>query len=226
MLTKNLKTTALTAATFAAALIASDARADGGPYQEWEGYREAKFDRYDDYNRKNRKFRRQTKAYRSSDAVVLERKVFRYFRNDRIALRRVMKIGSDYRGHRIDSIVVTTKPGISRGRIRLLVNGRHVDSERLGKSYKVRLHPESRTVIGRTVRSIQLGIKGKVYIKNIKVKLAKPKKRRHAGGYGHDRHNHRQEPTVIRIPTDRSSRIENNPWVIFSHVLNGLPRQF
>lgn len=222
MLTKSNKATALkslplAAMSLATVLMATEVSADSRRYNEWDGYQTAKAKQWSnpnrDYNWQDRK------SYRASKSVRLERNIRRNFRNETIALRRTMNIGSDYRGHRVESIVITTKPRKSRGRLRLMVNGRAVDSERVGNSYKVRLTPQSRTVIGKTVRSLQLGVRGKVFIKDIRVNLTKPKSRRQV----HSRHS---EPTVIRIPAESSSTIHDNPWVIFNSVLNSLPRNY
>lgn len=146
--------------------------------------------------------------------LVLERRINQRVRNETISLRRLMGIGKNYRGHRIESVVVTLAPRRTHGRVALMVNGHSVDRERLGERRVIRLDPGNRAIVGKTVRSLNLNVRGKATIKSVKVRLSAERPR-----------------YVERRPAPKPQKVvhvhraEPNPWVILNRILASLPAQ-
>lgn len=204
MLTKTTASIALATALFAAPLTFSNsgiANADS----RWSNPDRSHTVIRSDQRRYNRHIDR---------SLVLERRVNQRVRNETISLRRLMGIGKSYRGRRIEAVVVTLAPRRARGKVSLMVNGHSVDRERLGDRHVIRLDPGHRAVVGKTVRSLNLNVRGKATIKKIKVRLSAPRP------YFVER-----RPVPKRRPVVHVHRHEPNPWVILNHVLYNLAQQ-
>ena len=114
-----------------------------------------------------------------------------------------MGIGPNFRNHRIAAIAVTVKPDQSFGRLDLAVNGKVVQRERLGGAFVIRFRPAKHAYIGRDLRQLELKVRGKAFIRDIRVDLVKPR-RRH----------------IVRHHDQLGG---NNPWVMFGRLLARVP---
>jgi|GEM_PF-1763921 len=104
---------------------------------------------------------------------VIERTFNQRIRNAGLPLLKRSGLKQDYRGYRIDAVVVTVRPGPSKGRIGLVINGKRVDAERLGDKRVIRLRPGDVDVLGRDLRSMRLDVRGRAFVKDVKIKMSK-----------------------------------------------------
>jgi acetolactate synthase regulatory subunit len=211
MLTLKTKFAALTAAASIMTLAAMDVQADSYKNRAWA-------ERNNDRGQ-TRSLIRQQPTNRFGADVTLRRKLSRTYRFDLISLRRLMGINSDYRGYRVAAVTVTTKRHSKRVRLSLVVNGQRVDSKRLSDGRVVFLTPNHKDVIGNEIRTMELAVRGRAFIKDIKVQLKKPARRRHWRNGTRFPRGYRHEPVVIRTP----NHVTNNPLFVFARILRNLP---
>jgi hypothetical protein len=107
------------------------------------------------------------------DRTVLERTYNARLRNESLGLLRGSGLKRDYRGYRIDAVVVTLRPHKSRGRLGLIVNGYKVDAARIGDKRRIRLEPGRADVLGRELRSLRLDVRGRAFVKDVTIKLSR-----------------------------------------------------
>ena len=129
--------------------------------------------------------------------VVVERKIRRRIDGDTLPLRRLLDLDRSYNGYRVKSVAIKIKPNGSYGRIKLLVNGQVVDRERIDGEKWITLRTDDDKTIGRDLKTLRLGVRGNVYIKNIQVSLAKPAYKRRGDVRGHTRKHVSPKVTVI-----------------------------
>ncbi len=127
----------------------------------------------------------------------------RYF-DEYIPLRRLLGLGRDYRGYRIQSVTVKVRPHKSRGRLALLANGYVVDRARAGHARRIELIPNGDRTLGRDLNRLQLAVRGRAFIDSIQVKLRPPRHHRRGRNVYHTSHDHRAEnpdlaAQVVRI---------------------------
>ena len=112
------------------------------------------------------------------DKDVSRIRLNRWVENEVLPLRRLLNLGRDSRGYRIDAVIVRINPGRSRGSARLLVNGRAENQrQRLNREVLV-FRPRNDVVIGFGVRSLRLDVRGQAFVRNIKIKLSRDRGRR------------------------------------------------
>jgi len=104
---------------------------------------------------------------------VLEQRIRRRVVNDEVPLRALFGLDRDYTGYRVDAVVIHVRPKNSRGRIKLLANGAVVDRERAGDGRTIRLHPDDERILGHDLRSLRLGVRGSVFIRDIEIHLTR-----------------------------------------------------
>ncbi|MFT6580690.1 MAG: hypothetical protein ACJAU6_001119 [Alphaproteobacteria bacterium] len=124
-------------------------------------------------------------AYKKpSRSKVLKKKIDRRLKNITLPLRRIFDLGRDYKGYRIDAVMVKLGAKKRRGRVKLRVNGHVVDRKNVGDGRVLWLRPGSANVIGQGLNSLQLEIDGKMYVRDVKVKMTRLSNRRHSAvGY-------------------------------------------
>jgi len=141
-------------------------------------------------------------AYKKpSHSKVLEKSIDRRLKNTTLPLRRIFDLGRDYKGYRIDAVMVKLGAKKRRGRVKLRVNGRVVDRKRAGDGRVLWLRPGDANVIGRGVNSLQLEIDGKMYVRDIKIKMTRLSKRRHSSI------DHRYAPVATEVGPKEAERI-------------------
>lgn len=118
------------------------------------------------------------------DREVLERTFNTRLRNETLGLLRGSGLKRDYRGYRVDAVIITLRPHKSRGRIGLVVNGYKVDAARIGDRRTIRLEPGHTDVLGRELRSLRLDVNGRAFVKDVRIKLSRPVHSRAKGGQG------------------------------------------
>ena len=116
--------------------------------------------------------------------------VHRRYANEAISLRRLLGLGGDYRGYRIQSVTVKVRPNRTRARLALIANGQVVDRARAWRTRRIELTPSGGRTLGRDLNRLQLAVRGRAYIESIEVKLRAPR---------HDRRDRR----VFRTSHDR-----------------------
>ncbi len=131
----------------------------------------------------------------------------RYF-DEAIPLRRLLGLGRDYRGYRVQSVTVKVRPHRTRARLGLLVNGEMVDRARARDTRRIELRPDDDRTLGRDVGRLQLAVRGRAYIDSIQVKLRPPRHPRRAGPVHRTGHDHRKPAPdvaeqVVRIILDQ-----------------------
>lgn len=116
----------------------------------------------------------------------------RYF-DEAIPLRRLLGLGPDYRGYRVQSVTVKMRPRPTRARLDLLADGAVVDRARARHTRYVELRPDDDRTLGRDLGRLQLGVRGRAFIDSIQVKLRPPRHRHHGGPVVHRGHKHKHE---------------------------------
>lgn len=111
---------------------------------------------------------------------VLEKRINRRVKNTTLPLRRIFGLGRDYNGYRIDAIMVKLGSKKRRGRVKLRVNGHVVDRKSVGNGRVLWLRPGDVDVIGRGLKTLQLEFDGKMFVKDVKIKMTRISKRRHS----------------------------------------------
>ena len=119
-----------------------------------------------------------------SNRIVVSRKLNRRVVNDTLPVRKLLDLDRSYRGYRVKTVRVKVKPHRSHGRIKLLVNGHMVDRDHIDENKWITLRTDDDKTIGRDLRSLKLHIRGKAFIKNVEVTLAKPRRPRHHADAG------------------------------------------
>lgn len=199
MLNLKSKFAVVTAAASILTLSALEAHADSYKKEAWGKHGSAKIERYHDRD------------------IVLHTRVHRAVQSDRIPLRRLLGLDRHHNGYRVESVTVTTRKRGGFGRINLLVNGRRVDSEFIRGVRTVSLEPKRFDVIGREIRSLALEVRGRAFIKDVRIKLVKPSRRG-------DRVYHNRDHHHDRVVIQRSADNQGHPLIIFARILNSLPR--
>lgn len=110
--------------------------------------------------------------YTDRHQKTLKKNVHKKVRNTAVPLKRLFDLSRDYAGYRVDAVIVKLNPGGAKGRMKLMVNGRAVDGQSIRGRRVIRLDVNKRTVIGSNMKSLRLDVKGKAFIKDIKVKLS------------------------------------------------------
>lgn len=124
---------------------------------------------------------RRSEARRRAPAVeIVKVGLHRRYYDEAIPLRRLLNLGRDYRGYRIQSVIVKVRPHRSRGRLALLANGYVVDRARAGEYRRIELRPDGDRTLGRDLNRLQLLVRGRAYIDSIQVKLRAPRHGRRA----------------------------------------------
>ena len=150
------------AAALSAATIAPDAQAAPWGNDNWQ--------RHGDSHVSEVNHRRHKTVKRTIDRRV---------KNTTLPLRRLLGLDRDFNGYRINAVVVEVRPVRKRSRVALLVNGHAVDGEVVRGRETVRLRLDDDRIIGRDLKSLKLDVRGKVYIRDIKVKMTRVPPRRH-----------------------------------------------
>jgi len=189
---KRIIAASLITTTLALTGIVGTAAADG--YNDHDERRNA-WSRDRDYE--DSSYRKNTN-YRKKTTVVVDRRIHRRVVNDTLPIRRLLDLDSSYRGYKVKSVAVKIRSNRSHGRIKLLVNGQVVDRERVNGENWITLRTDDDKTIGRNLRSLKLQIRGKVYIKDIRVKLKKPTPRRRHSNVNNT-HGNRAQPKVTII---------------------------
>lgn len=105
----------------------------------------------------------------------------RYVRNEFLPLRRLADIDMHYRGFNVQSVQVIMRPTrYGNANLRLIIN-RHIQDERsVYNETSLMLFPNGYAEIGEDVNSLQLDVRGEVYIERVQVELV-----RSSNGGGH-----------------------------------------
>ncbi|MBO6518406.1 MAG: hypothetical protein JJ900_16095 [Rhodospirillales bacterium] len=111
-------------------------------------------------------------AHNRHQETVVKASVNRRVRNDVLPLFRMTGLKKDYRGQKLEEVVVRVRPHRSHGSVRLVVNGKVVDSRRIGHDHVIRLDPRRADVIGKEIRTLQLAVRGKVDIKSVNIRVS------------------------------------------------------
>lgn len=120
--------------------------------------------------------------------------VGRVVRNERLLLRQLAGIGSEYAQYRVVAVRANTRPNSSSKTIaRLIVGGRVVASE-VNPGYQIDLVPSERIRLGSANRELTLTIDGSTIIEDIQIELVPENS--HGGGYPRPPH----EPRPPEFP--------------------------
>jgi len=163
---------------------------DSYRYSAWSMDNDHRDDRYNKHHASKKK----------SSKMIVERKIHRRVVDDTLPIRRLLDLDGSYKGYKVKSVAVKIRPNRSYGRVKLLVNGQVVDRERIDNDNWITLRTDDDKTIGRDLKSLQLDVRGKLYIKDIKVTLKRPvSSRRHTNV----NHQHRDDvpPKVTVIKT-------------------------
>ncbi len=109
---------------------------------------------------------------------VLKKRIGRRVKNTALPLRRMFDLGRDYAGYRVSAVIVKLRSVKHRGRVKLLVNGRAVDGQVVRRAGIIHLRLDDKRIIGRDLGSLQLDVRGKMFVKSIKIKMTRMPKRR------------------------------------------------
>ena len=115
---------------------------------------------------------------------VVKKAINQRVRNAEVPLLRRSGLKREFAGYRVDAVIVTLRPGHSRGRIGLIMNGERVDAERIKGERVIRLRPDGRYVFGRDIRSMRLDVRGRTFIKDIKIKMSRKSYAKDRSGNG------------------------------------------
>ena len=116
----------------------------------------------------------------SDHAAIKERRTVSVRLNQRvrdevIPLRRLLDLDRDFRGHKLEKVVVRLKRRHGTERLTLIADGEVIDSRRARRDARVVLRPDSREVLGVTLSRLQLAVDGSAFIRSIDVQLAAPR---------------------------------------------------
>ena len=125
------------------------------------------------------------------DTEIVRVGVHRRYFDTTIPLRRLLGLGRDYRGYRIQSVTVKVRPHRTRARLALLANGHVVDRARARHSRRIELRPDHDRTLGRDLGRLQLYVHGRAYIDSIQVKLRAPRHHRRPHKVHRTTHDHR-----------------------------------
>lgn len=103
--------------------------------------------------------------------IVRSISIYRTISNEKLALRQLLDLDRDYRGLRIESVTVTADSSYANAELQLLINGRVEDYQRANSNYIV-LQPRVNDEIGSEIRTLQLDVRGSLYIRTIEVRLS------------------------------------------------------
>ena len=92
-------------------------------------------------------------------------------RNDTLPLRRMFGLDRSYRGRKLEKVIVHLQPHRTKGKLKLLVNGRAVDRELAMRDRTIELDPRRDLALLDDIRSLQLHVDGKVLIRRIELEL-------------------------------------------------------
>jgi|GEM_PF-3075043 len=180
--------TAAIAMSGTTAVHADRGQDDNYRYNTWSIEDDHRGDRYNRHN--------ASKSH--SRKTVVKRKIHRRVIDEALPLRRLLDLDRSYTGYRVKSVAIKIRPYRSYGRVKLLVNGHAVDRQRIDDEKWITLRTDNDKTIGRDLRSLKLGVRGKLYIKDIQVTLKKPvRKHRHSNVS----HKHKTPPKVTVVKT-------------------------
>lgn len=210
MLTKSRNITA--AATALVALVStSDLQAGENRYRAWDGYGNrdrtvvvARTTQPVPHRRHQDRFRHGRKQ-----SVVLVHRFDDRVHNEEIPLRRLLGMGSQYNGYRIDNVTLVTASHRNRGRVKLMVDGRPVAGQRLHRQRVTHLTPDHRAILGRNANRVKLRVRGKTFIRSIRVTLKRPA----------HRHVHRPQPKHRPAPVRVERHSPDPVWRLVNRVL-------
>lgn len=126
-----------------------------------------------------------------------ERKIVylnRRISNETLALRQLAGIGENYRGYKVDSVVVEVRRSGPRAELSLLVDGRLEESAFSPQGY-LQLRPRFGAVIGQDIRALQLEVRGHAEVGAITINLIE--------GNSYGRPERPQMSTDIPVPVNR-----------------------
>ena len=150
---------------------------------------------------------------RAPRAEIVTIKLNDRVRNAVLPLRKLADLGRDYAGFRVMKVVVHLRPTDRKQRFNLLGNDRVLDRAHGRERRTVTLRPERPAILGETVRSLQLGVRGTARIKAIDIKL-RPQ-----------RHAHKQEAPGRYEPADADiQRLSRELGVEIARILLGRSR--
>jgi len=155
-----------------------------------------------DWNHEDSSYRKRGKR-EAKGMIVVARKIHRRVVNDTLPLRRLLDLDNSYRGYKVKSIAVKVRSNRSHGRLKLAVNNQVVDRERIDGEKWITLSTEDDKTIGHDLRSLKLLVRGKVYIKNIRVTMKEPTTNRRYSNVNHT-HGNRSQPKVTVISTQHA----------------------
>lgn len=135
---------------------------------------------------------RHGEVRRHGPAVEIVRaSLHRRYRDETIPLRRLLGLGRDYAGYRIQSVTVDVRtPHEARYRFRygelrrpqsglvLLTDGNTADRAWASGRRRIELAPHGDRTLGRDFRTLQLAVKGPLFIDSIQVRLRPPRHHR------------------------------------------------
>lgn len=108
--------------------------------------------------------------YPGDQEIVRAAYVGRYVTNERLPLRQMLNLGTEYRGYRVESLVVDVRGSAYGATLNLLVNGMHQDSSYSPVEHVV-LYPKYNAEIGEGLNSLQLEVVGSALIDQVSVTL-------------------------------------------------------
>lgn len=114
--------------------------------------------------------------------ITREARIARNVRNETLNLRRLADIDRHYRGFTVNTVTVIMRPNrFSRNAsLELLINRRIEDSRSLYQEPSVTLHARGNQQLGEDVNTLQLRVRGDVFIEGIRIELSED---RNGGGW-------------------------------------------
>lgn len=103
---------------------------------------------------------------------TLKKDIYRTVRHEQVRLRRLFDL-TDFAGYGVETVTVTLRGDVGRGRMRLLVNGRVADVAAFRDDGVLHLRLPEETVIDRELKSLRLFVDGIAFIEDIEVRLSR-----------------------------------------------------
>lgn len=112
----------------------------------------------------------------TEDRKVISVRLNQPVRDEAIPLRSLLDLDRRFRGYKLEKVVVHLKRRRSTERLALIADGEVIDSRRARRDPHIVLRPQSREVLGVTLRRLQLVVDGAAFIKSIDVQLGAPRR--------------------------------------------------
>lgn len=175
-----------------ASIVGFSATADAGNWSDpsWDSHN-SRVERHNDRHNDRHHVRQAPKRQK-----VTQKRIERRIKNTTLPLGRMFNLGRDNRGYRVDAVIIKARPYNNRSRVKLLVNGHAVAGKVIRHTDTIRLRLDNDRIIGRDLKSLKLDVRGKVFIKDIKIKMTRVKSRRHA----------QAQPAPAKASTDMDNR--------------------